>query len=354
MPDDFDLERELAQYEADNDAFETLASKYWLLHAPHFAPAISGPAFADRPTNPIPAYVPGFIYSGCISAIVGPPKAGKSTFTWSMIAALLESRPFLGAATKLPGPILYVSEQSAFSFDAQLLTMPHNLRDRILRSRRFFLMLPEHHFRIVLNNVETPVSDWKGRLEMWDRALRKTKAQILVIDTFNQYADLGAAGENDNSLIASRILELRQLQRRTPTLAILLLSHTRKSARGHYLNLMDCRGGSAYAGALDHGVTFNKHGDTRARFVHSESRMTEEAKFGVIWNDKKNLSLSACTSIGFRRARKLENDEYISTADMSIRDIAAALDISFRQARKFKTDADDDEDDAPMPKVTHG
>lgn len=338
---EYDLDKELLEQEMeDNESFNKLLRDYWVAKAPEFKPARSGVAFGMRPPNPIKAYVDGFLYPGTISALIGPPKAGKSTFTWSMLAQLLEKKKFLGSETRLPGNMLYVTEQGAISFDQQLTDMPNDLRNRILFSGRFFLMLPEDHIAVNLMGVEISVTKWEDRVKMWKEAIVKTKSELMVLDTFGQYADLGTNGENDNSMISKRIFELRELTKANPTLSVLLLSHSNKaSKKKQYLSLTDCRGGSAYAGGLDHGVTFNKMEDdtTTERFVHIESRMCKEEQFSVVWNQLDGVY------------RKLTGDSLVSHLErdpgllaLGIRDLAEALEgltgqkVSYRRARAVK------------------
>lgn len=283
-----------------------------------FAPAWSGKAIFSAPEEPVTAYVPGFIYAGCISAIAGPPKAGKSTFVWAMFEQLLQQRSFLEQKTELPGSVLYVSEQGRVSFKRQLLRLPEGQGERILLNDKFFAMLPEHHIVKRLNNIETGAVDWNERMKLWKDAVKATKADVLVIDTFGQYADLGPQGENDNSMMAKRIFELKALLKDNPRLAILLIHHTVKArSKGvKFLSLNDVRGGSALAGGLDHVVMFNKPSfSKKARFITIESRMTEDDKRVVVW---------------------MENGTFADVGGGSIRDIAEHLGISYRQARKLK------------------
>lgn len=338
--EDFDLDKELAEEWRENEEFTKLYADYWVTKEPEFKPARSGVAFALRPPNPIKAYVDGFLYPGVISAIIGPPKSGKSTFVWTMLADLVQKKPFMGTPTTLPGSVLYVTEQGAMSFDEQLRGMPCDLRERILMSGRFFIMLPEDHITTTVMGTETAVTEWKDRVKLWKTAIEKTKAQVFVLDTFGQYADLGANGENDNSIISKRIFELRELTKANPTLSVLLLSHSNKGSKGkQYLSLMDSRGGNAYAGGLDHGVTFNKAGDSGGteRYVHIESRMTKEEQFMV---KRDVLSGVYIRTAGDPLVDQITLDPAL--ADLGIRPLAEALEklvgykVSYRAARAAK------------------
>ena len=340
---EYDLDRELAQLEDDNEQFNEVWSKFLTDQAARkYKPAWSGQALLDAPEPPLVAYVPDFIYAGCIAALVGRPKAGKSTFMWSMIHELMRGKNFLGKETRVPGNVLYVSEQSRYSFKEQLNRLPEEMGKAIMKNPKFFVMLPEHHLVTRLNNQESNATSWQERLGLWKQAVKATQADLLVVDTFGQYADLGPQGENDNAMMAKRILEFRQLQKERPSLAIVLICHTTKaSGKKRFLELQDIRGGSALAGGLDHGVTLQKtaSGPQNMRYINMESRMLGDKKLAV---------------------SMLENGSFYGIdPEASIRDIQEELGISFRQARKLKqqltgTEDDENTEDEPLPTFDRG
>ena len=263
-------------------------------------------AFLLEKDIPIQAYVPDFIYTGALNAIVGSPKAGKSTIVWAMLLAMMNGKEFLGKKT-VPGRILYISEQSDRSFKTQMKDrLPNRMYERIVGHSKFSLMTPDDHWKMIdkqvansngngshSEKVSVPILTWRDRLDWWKKAVKAVNPSVVAIDTFNQYAAYdGESGENDNAMVANRMLELNELKREHPALAVLLLCHTNKastSTGGKYLNLTAIRGGSAFAGAMDHVVLLNKLHQpddappSRERFVHIESRMTEERSFPVEW-----------------------------------------------------------------------
>jgi RecA-family ATPase len=255
-------------------------------------PARRAARFFAEPKSPIKAYVPGFVYAGSINALIGAAKAGKSTLTWSMLDCAMRGVPFLGQPCP-PSRVLYISEQPSLSFRAQMSErLPKELFNRIASNEKFILMLPEHHKCHDANGNETPAMTWDMRLKVWTELVsnRQVNPDIVVLDTFNAYADFQFGGENDNGLMARRLFDLNNLRAIKPSLGIFILHHITKSAERSgslYLPLNAIRGGSAFAAGVDHAVTLNKKESTgaesRTRYCYCQSRMTEERKFDVVW-----------------------------------------------------------------------
>jgi hypothetical protein len=256
-------------------------------------PARRAKAFFQEPHTQIDAYVPGFIYAGSINALVGAAKVGKSTLTWSMLDCAMRGAEFLGEPC-VPSRVLYVSEQSSVTFRAQMSErLPKELSERITSNEHFVLALPEHHKYRDAKGDELAASTWPLRLEVWKKLVANPKVdpEILVLDTFNAYADFQLGGENDNGVIASRLFDLNKLRAIKPSLAILILHHVTKAAEAsgsRHLPLSAIRGGSAFAAGVDHIVTLNKTESAdgpkaRTRHCYCQSRLTDERKFDLIW-----------------------------------------------------------------------
>jgi RecA-family ATPase len=256
-------------------------------------PARRATTFFVEPRIPIKAYVPGFVYAGSINALIGAAKAGKSTLTWSMLDCAMRGVKFLGQPCA-PSRVLYISEQSSVSFRAQMSErLPEELFNRIASNGKFMLALPEHHKRHDEEGKEIPATSWEARLKVWEQLVANplVEPDIVVLDTFNAYADFQFGGENDNGLMAKRLFDLNKLRAIKPSLAILILHHVTKSAETSgitYLPLSAIRGGSAFAAGVDHAVTLNKKDikdspQSRIRYCYTQSRMTDEHKFDVEW-----------------------------------------------------------------------
>lgn len=256
-------------------------------------PARRATTFFEEPSIPIKAYVPGFVYAGSINALIGAAKAGKSTLTWSMLDCAMRGVLFLGQPC-VPSRVLYISEQSSVSIRTQMSErLPKELFNRIASDKKFILALPEHHKYQDTNGNEQPASSWDMRLKVWKKLVANPNVDpdIMVLDTFNAYADFQFGGENDNGLMAKRLFDLNELRTIKPSLAILILHHVTKSAEKsgtRYLPLSAIRGGSAFAAGVDHAVTLNKKDSTegpqsRTRYCYTQSRLTDERRFDVEW-----------------------------------------------------------------------
>ncbi len=256
-------------------------------------PARRARTFFEEPNMSVHAFVPGFVYAGSINALVGAAKVGKSTLTWSMLDRAMRGAKFLGQPCA-PSRVLYISEQSSVTFRAQMSErLPEELYRRIASNENFFFALPEHHKCRDKDGNEHPASTWQMRLEVWMQLVRNPNIEpdIVVLDTFNAYADFQLGGENDNGVIANRLFDLNKLRAVKPSLAILILHHVTKAAEKskiRHLPLSAIRGGGAFAAGVDHVVTLNKKDGTdgaqaRTRYCYCQSRLTEERKFDVIW-----------------------------------------------------------------------
>jgi RecA-family ATPase len=310
-------------------------------------PARRATMFFAEPRIPIKAYVPGFIYAGCINALIGAAKAGKSTLTWSMLDCAMRGVPFLGQSCA-PSRVLYISEQSSVSFRAQMSErLPKELFDRIASNQKFIVALPEHHKYRDASGAENPATSWDGRLEVWKQLVGNSLVDpdILVLDTFNAYADFQFGGENDNGLIANRFFDLNKLRAIKPSLAILLLHHVTKAAerkRNPYLPLSAIRGGGAFAACVDHAVTLNKKDGadgaySRMRYCYTQGRMTDERKFDVEWLADGSYSEATAAE----RQAELEKEKATAqnilnkNPEVSLRELAKLTKISKSKLQRW-------------------
>lgn len=222
---------------------------------------------------------------------MGPPKAGKTTYIFAKLLEYLEGDP--------AGSVLYITEQSKWSFKAQLKRLPNEMGRRLMNAKLrngqpgFFVMTPQHHLAERLRVDFQTESDWGRNLRLWEMAIRKNDPAILVIDTFGRFAGLKENGENDNAVIAGRLGDPGKLIAVKDSLGILLCSHSNKAAsRGNkqYLTLLDIRGGTAYAGGLDHVVMINRPQPMQGTisstcYVTTESRLMDAELFSLILQD---------------------------------------------------------------------
>jgi RecA-family ATPase len=345
--------------EFEMEAYDEKATEFWTERASAYFPAISGHDLHTEPEIPERPIIDSFIYAGCVNGLVGPPKAGKSTLLYAMILALVEGRPWNDKPTSLPGSILYITEQSKRSLKAQLSRLPDKARERILMAKRpdghpvLYLMHPEHHLstKLVTNGREE--TDWQRNLRLWTDAIKNPRINpaVVIIDTFGRYACLSEGGENDNALIGSRIADLQQLIIAKESLAVMLLSHANKSGSqsGHnYLSLINIRGGSAYAGGLDHVCMINrpqKQGHiTNTCYMTVESRLVDSSQFTLTRSDNGTYVRAEAESEDVNPHWK-EMDKLCQSEpgleDLSVRKFKDALrerglEVTHWQAQKYK------------------
>lgn len=248
--------------------------------APAIHHAIRGDVLWDATDIDVMAHIPGLVYAGALNGLVGPPKGGKTTFAVAQALSYLEGKP--------AGPILWVTEQSDRSFKAQLKRMPERMGERLMKAKlpgdrqAFYVMTPTQHYsslRVPVNfKIET---DWDRNLRLWMDDIKALDPAILVIDTFNRYAELKEGGENDGPMILSRLGDLNRLLTVKSSLGVLAISHSRKAVprKQKFLRLTDIRGSSAYAGGLDHVVLLNRQPKERTCYISVESRLADNEQF---------------------------------------------------------------------------
>ena len=371
-PEDIELQRqhiahEEAEYADKIATYEKLVKKAdEAAEQENCWPAVRGIDFFNRPRVPVQAYIPDFIYAGCLNATIGDAKVGKTTLEWAKVIAMLTGGVFLNRQCT-PAKILYISEQSEVSFRHQLENSGHaTWHQLILKHPNFYMMLPEDH-KYKLRDEGSPMNaaDWKTRMMAWTQAVKNVKPDVFILDTFAAYAGLGENGENDNAAINTRLFDLKQLRIIRPSLAIEILHHTAKTkgaGRFKYLDLSVCRGASAFAGALDHAVIVNKPSTKgteipRTRYIHIDGRMTLEKKIAINWQRDDGTYIEIPdTGDNFQNSGTGEDESYSGDdlsariqalvdaepglTDCSIRRFVDALadrglKVSYRQARKF-------------------
>jgi RecA-family ATPase len=239
--------------------------------------AISAADLFKRPAPKCNSYVPGFIYAGAINLIAGEPKAGKTTLVWYLLNALTLSKTFLHMETRKTN-VLLVTEQNELSFRKKAGDVAG-----FCTNPAIYILFPE----------QSKLTKWLDRVAFWDTELTATDSNLLVIDTFLPFADLPPGGENDSATISNRLMELKQLFARRPSLGIVLVHHIRKPSadpkahRGQYANLRDARGSTAIAGGVDNCVMLSKPDVlTTQRYVHLEGRFDDEKEFTIALTER--------------------------------------------------------------------
>ncbi len=190
--------------------------------------------------------VQGFLTTGGISVLAGPPKAGKSTIVRQLCKSIVRGDKFLTRDCK-QGPVLYLAleEQKA-----------------LLREQYQKLELSEHddfHMHVgpvggvsLLSDFEAVVLDLKPVLVVIDTMMLFTKAE-----------DKNYAANNE------AIEKIRNVARSTGT-HILMIHHSNKNPEAEGANAI--LGSVAIQGAVDCIILFKETGNPQTRYLDSKQR----------------------------------------------------------------------------------
>lgn len=143
--------------------------------------------------------VDGLLPADGHSAIVGKPKAGKSTLIRNLVASVIKSRPFLNRQVNVPkgtGTVLYIHldrKDRPARVAAELRELGITERDEVSRLR---LMVPE----------ELP-ADIDSRLQWLKREIEEFKPNLLVIDLMLQFLDVQNSNDYKQTLAAINRLQ---------------------------------------------------------------------------------------------------------------------------------------------------
>lgn len=192
----------------------------------------------------------GLIARGAITLLVGAPKGGKTTFADALIGAMGRGDPFLGRRTRRT-KVVFLTEERPDTF--------------VEKARRFELLGVEVY---VLFRHETFGLSWEDVANEATRFAKEVGADLLVVDTFADWAGLRGDAENDAGAILQAMEPLKKAA--GARLAVLPIHHHRKSA-GEYGERV--RGSSALTGVVDIIVELERSGsDDGTRILRALGR----------------------------------------------------------------------------------
>jgi len=174
--------------------------------------------------------VEGLLVRGGKTSLDGKAKHGKTTLVFDLLRACIERRPWAGHKTNLSGRVLYCTEQTEATLGEPLARAGLTTTDDVL-----FLRFTD----------VAPLS-WPARAKLIDRLAGEHQAEMVIIDTINQWFGLRRDEENDAGAMLERLLPLERLTQQGR--AVLLIRHDRKSS-GEIGD--SARGSSAVTGAVD-------------------------------------------------------------------------------------------------------
>ena len=130
---------------------------------------------AERPKE-APYIIKGVLYRGAASQLMGPIKAGKTTWLFAALHNIMLGQDFMGLKTE-PTNILYITEQPRASFQAQLSRSGLD-KNQLLRQAQLYVLDLGHLWNL----------DWEGRSEQIRENVSEKNIGLVVIDTFPRVA----------------------------------------------------------------------------------------------------------------------------------------------------------------------
>jgi AAA domain/DnaB-like helicase N terminal domain len=201
----------------------------------------------------------GYLPTGAITEIVGPPKlSGKTTLALDWCWSVLHGQLAMGQCAVRSTRIVYCTEQSQESFAEHL--------------RRASLCDRDENDMRVLSRWHPSIRGlkWPGVVAEVTRECERIDADLAIFDTLTAWSDL--VGDEENMAAAAQAT-LKPLQRLAATgRAVLVLRHARKSGGGVG---QSGRGSSAFSGSVDILLNLERpegQTDTATRVLTSEGR----------------------------------------------------------------------------------
>jgi hypothetical protein len=205
----------------------------------------------------VPWMAPPWLAKGAITEIDGPIKrAGKTTLVAHMVGCILDGKPFLGEPTT-KSKVVFLTEQSPTTFR------------KVLEKAR----LTDREDLLVLHWHDTIGLEWPEVARAAADTAVEFGADLLVVDTLGQFANIKGDGENSAGEAQEAMQPLQEAAARG--LAVVIARHERKGG-GEVGE--SARGSSAFGGAVDIIMSVRRHqGEARptVRVIESLSRFDE-------------------------------------------------------------------------------
>lgn len=194
-------------------------------------------------------------------SLSGSPKAGKSTFLYALLAALVRGTPFLGRHTRKTKVLVLGLEEG----------------EREIR-RHFHDNGIGYDDDIGL--IQDRVTDYYSYIAALRDVVKGGNYGLVVIDTLSRLWQI--ENENDNAEASRRLGLLHSLCRETHT-TILVIHHTRKE---HFqqkeIGHGDMRGSQAIRAEFDVNLVYSRHGHGTLRRLKYEGRVTNDMPADMI------------------------------------------------------------------------
>lgn len=228
-----------------------------------------------------------YVAEGSITLLAGLPKeAGKTTFVFHAIKAMLDEAPFLGKPT-LGSPVVLLTEERYPTLSSAL-------------ARAGLAGHPDLH---VCLHHETIGVSWAALIQAAGEKCLRVGAKLLVLDTLAKFA--GLAGDNENK--PGDVLQTYQPLDSVAAKGIAIwISHHERKAGGSVGQAS--RGSNAVTGAADIIMSLRPQPNSRSsiREIHAISRYDQTPALQVIkLLDDGYISMGNSTSAATLQARDM-------------------------------------------------
>jgi len=214
----------------------------------------------------VPWLIEGYLAPGIFTLLVGPPKLGKTTFAYEVIASVAGGTSFLGREVQRRKVLL--------------LGLEEHQRDIIARVRASSESDLGHQVKVEF--APLPYSE-KVFQEIF-LYIKQEDIGLVVVDTLPAWWNI--EDENDAGKLLKACKPLLGLIRESGA-AWLCLAHTRK---GGGSGGDEIRGSTALAGLVDIAISMKRNGKETRRVLESISRYPQTPRVLVIERDKDRYS----------------------------------------------------------------
>lgn len=266
-----------------------------------------------------------FADAGDLLLIVGEEGAGKSVLAQQLAFCLVSTSPFLGLEVPAPQRVLYLNAEG-------------HLRDVADRLRRMRLAVPIEpgllHVAVASNfRIDRP-----DGLAAVDEAIRRTQAQVLIVDPLY----LAAVGSMSDETEARNIIAIIGQLRLEHGLTVVLVAHPPKATADAAGNPIDQHGnplGSRYwRAAADRIFHFGRSRD-RSRYLLCTKDKTGRIENHPLWSRPVRLVMVEPEPLLYVRSSRRPSEEKIAWrlrlhGPQTVRDLAAATGLSETSVRQ--------------------
>ena len=265
---------------------------------------------ADIPEEP-EWVVPGFIAPSTETLLVGPPKVGKSTLLFRLLAGLEGNGRALGLEVRKVSYLL-LTEESPF-------TLQEKMFDFDLRGRGGEALLYQ----------EARTATWVEVVQESVSRCKEKGHELLIVDTFSRWAGMGGEAENSAGSVQEAWKPFAIAKE--AGLATTVLHHTRKSGGRHGEGI---RGSNAIAALPDILLELARTGgeDDTARVLNANSRYrsTPDA-LGLSFTGDDYQVTSDVSTLRLTR-RQQDVLEALADGPLTRQEIADRLDVGISAA----------------------